>query len=122
VTVCLVEDHARLREELCDLLSESGVQVVAAVGTVRDGEAAITEHLPDVAVIDNRLPDGRGIDLIRTLAWAAPRVTLLLHTTTATEGDAREAMQAGAAAVVIKTIAGDSLLEAIRDSWHDRRS
>jgi two-component system response regulator DevR len=114
VTVCLVEDHAMLREQLCELLADSGIEVLAAVGTMREGEAAVITHRPDVAVIDNRLPDGRGIDLVRTLALADLPVTLLLHSATATTADVREALQAGAAAVIVKTIAGDNLLAAIR--------
>jgi DNA-binding NarL/FixJ family response regulator len=113
-TVCLVEDHPLLRDLLCDLMDDSGLQVLAAVGTMRDGEAAIFEYRPDVAIIDNRLPDGRGIDLIRILARSTPKVALVLHSGTATHGDASEALQAGASAVILKSIRGHSLIEAIR--------
>jgi DNA-binding NarL/FixJ family response regulator len=116
VTVCLVEDYAPLRELLCDLLVESGAHLLSAVGTLRDGEAAISYHRPDVAVIDNRLPDGRGVDLIRTLAQTAPSVALLLHSGTATHDDASEALQAGAAGIILKSIRGYSLIEAIQIS------
>jgi DNA-binding NarL/FixJ family response regulator len=119
VTVCLVEDHAQVRRQLCDLLTGAGMDVVAAVGTFREGKVAITDHLPDVAVIDNRLPDGSGIDLCRTLSHSTPQVTLLLHTGTLTSQVALEALQAGAVAVIPKSIRSDSLLEAIRNTRHD---
>jgi two-component system, NarL family, response regulator DevR len=104
-----------LRAQLCDLLVRSGVRVVAAVGTRLEGEAAIFEHRPDVAIIDTRLPDGRGVDLIRDLARTTPRVTFLLHSRISTDEGAIEALQAGASAVIAKSIRGDSLIEAVRN-------
>jgi DNA-binding NarL/FixJ family response regulator len=121
VTVCLVESYPVLRELLCDLLVQSGAVVVSAVGTRLDGEAAISYHRPDVAVIDSRLPDGRGVELIRTVARTAPGVAVLLHSGAATHADAREAIQAGAAGILLKSIRGDSLIEAIRTSAGARR-
>jgi DNA-binding NarL/FixJ family response regulator len=114
VTACLVEDHANLREQLHELLLSVGVDVLAAVGTVRDGEAAIHRYAPDFAIVDNHLPDGRGIDLIRRLAETEPQMTLLLYTTALTEEQRKEALAAGASAVILKTIRGDALIEALR--------
>lgn len=54
--VVLAEDSLLLREGLVRLLDEAGAEVVAAVG---DGDAlvaAVTEHRPDVAVVDVRMP------------------------------------------------------------------
>lgn len=116
VTVCLVEDHVELRNQLCRLITKAGMNVLAAVGTLREGEVAITDHLPDVAVIDNRLPDGRGIDLCRTLSRTTPEVTLLLHTGIVTDALTLEALEAGATAVISKIIRSDGLLEAIRST------
>jgi two-component system response regulator DevR len=113
VTVCLVEDNQHLREQLERFLLDAGVAVVAAVGTVKDGERAIVTHQPDVAVIDLRLPDGTGIDLIRTVAQTAPQVTLVLHSSSATAGVTRDALEAGAASVIPKSIRADGLLDAI---------
>jgi DNA-binding NarL/FixJ family response regulator len=54
--IVLAEDSLLLREGLVRLLDEAGAEVVAAVG---DGEAlvrAVTDHRPDVAVVDVRMP------------------------------------------------------------------
>jgi len=110
----LVEDHEMLREQLCEFLADSGFRVLAAVGSASEGEVAVTEYRPDVAVIDNRLPDGRGIDLIRVLAIRTPHVALLLHTGMVTDQEAQEARHAGAAAVIVKSTTGNRLIEAIR--------
>jgi DNA-binding NarL/FixJ family response regulator len=117
VRVCVVEDNTNLRDLLIDLFVAADVEVVAAVGTVKEGERTITDYLPDVAVIDYRLPDGTGLDLIRTLAVTVPQVTLLLYAAALTDDGARRALEAGATAVVAKSLNTDQLLEAV---WRGR--
>ena len=54
--VVLAEDSMLLREGLVRLLDEAGATVVAAVGDGLDLVEAVTEHRPDVAVVDVRMP------------------------------------------------------------------
>jgi DNA-binding NarL/FixJ family response regulator len=56
VRVVLAEDSLLLREGLVRLLDEVGATVVAAVGDGVELVAAVTEHRPDVAVVDVRMP------------------------------------------------------------------
>jgi DNA-binding NarL/FixJ family response regulator len=56
VRVVLAEDSLLLREGLVRLLDEAGATVVAAVGDGVDLVRAVTEHQPDVAVVDVRMP------------------------------------------------------------------
>jgi DNA-binding response OmpR family regulator len=114
ITVVLVEDHAELGARLTDLLTDAGIHVLATAGTQREGHHDVTTHRPHLAVIDNNLPDGYGIDLCRSLTTDAPEVTLLLHTAGINAVQTRAALDSGATAVVVKTPQGDSLLEAIR--------
>ena len=110
----MVEDHEQVRAQLTELLTSAGFSVRDAVGTAREGELAITSHPPDVAVIDNQLPDGLGINLCRTLARTTPQVTLLLHTGVITKDLERQARHAGVT-VIPKAIRPDNLLNAIRN-------
>jgi two-component system response regulator DevR len=114
ITVVLVEDHAILAKLLTQLLTDAGIQVLATAGTRHDGHHLVTTHRPHLAVIDNELPDGSGIDLCRSLSAQVPEVALLLHTGYTNTLDTRAAMDAGAAAVVLKSPRGDGLLQAIR--------
>jgi DNA-binding NarL/FixJ family response regulator len=113
VSVVLVEDHRVLRRETADLLRASGVRVLAVTGSIRDGFAAVTALQPDVAVVGSHLPDGRGVDLCRALRPVAPRVAVLVHAGTLTRLEEREALEAGAAAVILKAIRGAALLKAV---------
>jgi two-component system, NarL family, response regulator DevR len=114
VSVVLVEDHALLAELLTDLLTDAGMLVLATATTQGDGHRAVTTHRPHVAVIDNELPDGSGVDLCRSLSAEVPEVTLLLHTGSTSRLETAAALEAGAAAVVLKTLRGDTLLAAIQ--------
>jgi DNA-binding NarL/FixJ family response regulator len=52
----IAEDHFLLRDGLTRLLQAHGLQVAAAVDNGDDLLAAVTEHKPDVAIVDVRLP------------------------------------------------------------------
>ena len=54
--VVIADDSVLLREGLARLLAEAGIETVALVGDAEELEAAVAEHLPDVAVIDIRMP------------------------------------------------------------------
>jgi DNA-binding NarL/FixJ family response regulator len=56
VRVVIADDSVLWREGLARLLSEAGVEVAALVGDGTALELAVEEHLPDVAVIDIRMP------------------------------------------------------------------
>jgi len=63
-TLLLVEDDPLTRSFLADNLTADGYELLVC-GTVRDALRALEYHRPDLAVIDVRLPDGSGLDVIR---------------------------------------------------------
>ncbi len=115
ITVCVIDDHDQLRDILVRILTTAGMVVLAAEASFDAGERAVLEHLPDVAVIDNQLPDGQGVDLCRQLRLSAPQVRLILHSGMVTPGLEAEASALGVA-VVAKATRADALLTAIRTS------
>jgi DNA-binding NarL/FixJ family response regulator len=56
--IVIAEDSAIVRAGLVEILTDRGHQVVAAVGDAEALRAAVAEHLPDVTVIDVRMPPG----------------------------------------------------------------
>jgi CheY-like chemotaxis protein len=93
VTICLAEDNEVVRGHIADILSAHGHRVVAAVGIVADAEQAVVNHLPDLAVIAGRLPDGSGIELCARLRDTAPEVPLILYTATISWEDRQTALR-----------------------------
>jgi DNA-binding NarL/FixJ family response regulator len=76
---------------------------------------AILAQRPDLAVVDNRLPDGRGIDLCRAVSTSAPDVALILHTGMISPTEESEAYEAGVDRIAMKSIQGDDLISAIAE-------
>ncbi|CAN5349017.1 response regulator transcription factor [soil metagenome] len=113
--VFLVDDHEIVRRGVADLIdAERDLEVVGEASTVREAMARITATLPDVAVLDVRLPDGSGIDLCRDIRSAFPQIRCLMLTAYDDDEASYTAVMAGAAGYVLKDIKGHGLLESIR--------
>jgi two-component system response regulator DevR len=113
--VFLLDDHDIVRRGVRALLeSEGDVEVVGESSTVAEAAARIPELLPDVAVLDARLPDGSGIDLCGVLRTTAPSVRSLVLTSYDDEEVIVAAIRAGAAGYILKEVHGESLLSSVR--------
>lgn len=113
--VFLVDDHEIVRRGVAELIdSQDDLEVVGEAGTVSDALARVAATLPDVAVLDVRLPDGSGIDLCREIRSAHPSVACLMLTAYDDDEANLSAVLAGAAGYVIKDIRGQNLVESIR--------
>lgn len=110
--VLLVEDDEVYREALTRALGRAGYQVRACEG-VEAAEAALGV-VPDYAIVDLKLADGSGIDVVRLLACSAPACRILLLTGHGTIAATVEAMRAGAVDVLCKPVSTHELLEAMR--------
>lgn len=115
IKVFVVDDHELVRRGLIDLISaESDLMVVGEAGTVASALVEINHELPDVAVLDVRLPDGNGIELCREIRSLYPQVQVLMLTSFANDEALLGAVLGGASGFVIKDIKNLDLLDAIR--------
>jgi DNA-binding NarL/FixJ family response regulator len=112
--IMIVDDHEIVREGLRASLSRvSGVEVVGEASTAREALRRVRQTLPDIALVDLRLPDMRGEDLTRELTRDFPGTTVIILSTYLSEETVRGALQAGAAAYVTKSAGLPELLAAI---------
>jgi len=118
---CIVDDHAAVRTWLTTKLEELGIEVCAVAETLAEGSRVIAEQRPDLAVIDNRLPDGRGIELCREVAATTPGVTLILHTGMISAEEESLAHDSGVSRIALKSIQGTDLLAAVEEFAARRR-
>ncbi|WP_345751711.1 response regulator transcription factor [Microbacterium rhizophilus] len=113
--VFLVDDHEIVRRGIADLLdAQRDLEVVGEAGSVQQALVRLSAIVPDVAVLDVRLPDGDGIQLCRTIRSAHPDVACLMLTAYDDDAASTAAVLAGAAGYVLKDIRGQSLADAIR--------
>ena len=113
--VLLVDDSALVTEALGVLLTETGHRVRTA-RSVADALARAREAMPDVLLLDLTLPDGDGLEVLRTLAAegrAVPApVALTGHDDPETEARCRAA---GCVAVLVKPVRAATLLRGIAE-------
>ncbi len=115
IRVFLVDDHEIVRRGVADLINaEKDLEVVGEASTAKGAVGRIAATLPDVAVLDVRLPDGNGVDLCRDIRSAHPQVHCLMLTGYDDDEASYTAVLAGAAGYVLKDIKGQGLLDSIR--------
>jgi two-component system, cell cycle response regulator len=113
--VLIVDDSARNRRLAADLLGLAQLRTLQA-GTAAEAVALASEHLPDVILMDLRLPDRDGSEAARALR-AAPRTQHIpIVAVTAVPVDPRDGwlLEAGFAGVIAKPIDIDTFAELVR--------
>jgi two-component system response regulator PhoP len=124
--VLLVEDDVTLRETVAEHLVDAGWTVDQA-GTAAEGVYAGTEFAVDLAIVDLGLPDGSGIDLIRTLRAQGTEVPILILTARDHWRDKVEGLNAGADDYLVKPFHPEELKARIQalvrraSGWADPR-
>ena len=115
IRIAIVDDHEIVREGLKSILkSEPDFEVVAAASTADDLSALVDQSLPDVVLLDARLPGTSGAEACHQLVGSHPDVAVLIVSTYAEEHLVDECIKAGAKGYVIKDIEQFSLKESIR--------
>ncbi|WP_432163109.1 response regulator [Streptomyces tendae] len=117
IRVLLVDDQPLIRRGFRALLDlEDDIEVVAEAGDGSAGLALIKEHLPDVALIDIRMPLVDGIEATRRIAAdpALARVHVVILSNYGMEEYVLDALRAGAAGFLVKDIVPEDLLHAVR--------
>jgi two-component system response regulator NreC len=120
ITIVLADDHAVMRSGLRMLLdAEDGLRVVAEAGTVDDAVRLTKAHRPTVVVLDLNMPGASttsSLDALPALAADAPATSIVILTMQENPQYARNALQAGAKAYVLKEAADAELVQAVRSA------
>ncbi len=115
IRTLIVDDHALFRRGLeIVLVTEPDIEVV---GQASDGAEAVQkagEQLPDVVLMDVRMPRSSGIQACRQIKEIAPSAKIVILTMSDEEEDLFEAIRAGASGYLLKDIPLDEVAEAVR--------
>jgi two-component system NarL family response regulator len=116
--VMVVDDHALFRRGLEMVLgSEPDIELV---GEASDGEEAIqkaTEVMPDIVLMDVRMPKRSGIEATAEIKELMPHVKILMLTISDEETDLYDAIKAAASGYLLKEIPIEEVADAIRGVW-----
>jgi DNA-binding NarL/FixJ family response regulator len=115
IRILLVDDHIVMRMGLVTATNgEPDMEVVADAENGLDAVKAFRAHRPDVVVLDLRMQGMSGLETIKLLREEFDDVRVLIFSNYASGEEVFQAMRAGAAGFVVKEMALDRLLEAIR--------
>ncbi|MEQ1860744.1 MAG: response regulator transcription factor [Chthoniobacteraceae bacterium] len=115
IRILVVDDHHVVRSGLAASLGlEDDLAVIAEAGDADEALAQFRKHLPDVVLMDMRLPGANGTAATTALRRESPDARVLIFTTFDGDEDVYRAMQAGARGYLLKSAPRDELLRAIR--------
>lgn len=113
--VVLVEDHVMVRQLFAQVLRvDLGLVLAADCTTAAEGLDAVLREKPALAIVDWRLPDGRGFDIIRQAGPKLPRTRWLMISSNEQGHLVREAVSLGVQGFVMKRSDVSTLRDAVR--------
>ncbi len=111
-SLLIVDDDATIRETLAEYFESDGMVVLHATSAA-EARSAVAQHLPDVIVLDLRLPDADGLGLLDALRADDPDSAIVMLTGHADVRTAVAALQRGALDLLEKPLQLETLRNAV---------
>jgi two-component system, NtrC family, nitrogen regulation response regulator GlnG len=116
----VIDDEQSVRYSFRRVLEGDGVTVVTAA-TAAEGLASLSEHRPDVVVLDIQLPDRSGLEVFREIQTIDPRRPVVFITAHGTTETAIEAMKGGAFDYLVKPVDLERLSQVLQRAFEAAR-
>ncbi|MET7912011.1 response regulator transcription factor [Streptomyces avermitilis] len=115
IRVLIVDDHALFRRGLSIVLAaEEDIQVVGEAGDGAEAVDKAADLLPDIVLMDVRMPKRSGIEACTSVKEVAPSAKIIMLTISDEEADLYDSIKAGATGYLLKEISTDKIADAIR--------
>jgi len=118
--VLIIDDHALFRVGLQGLLEQRGIEVADAVASGTEGIQCVSELKPDIILLDLRMPDMGGLEVLQKLKEKEPGIPVVMLTTSNEESDLIKSLRSGAQGYLLKDMEPDELVSALRDIKNGR--
>jgi DNA-binding NarL/FixJ family response regulator len=117
-----VDDHPLLQEGIAALIrTQPDMELAGEARTGRDAIQRFRETMPDVTLMDLRLPDMDGIQALSAIRGEFPEARIVVLTTFEGDAEIQRALAAGARGYLLKSTPPRELLEAIRQVHAGRK-
>jgi DNA-binding NarL/FixJ family response regulator len=118
IRVLVVDDHALFRRGVIQTLDqEPDMTVVGEADTAAAAIERAAELLPDVLLLDVKLPDESGLSIAGTLQRECPYSKIVILTAFEDEDALLRAMKEGAHGYVLKGVSADELVQVVRSTY-----
>ncbi len=115
IRLIVIDDQTLVRQGIISLLQlDPDIEVIAQAGDGSEVVALVQQYQPDLLLMDIRMPQVNGIEALHLLQQAGLHVPVLMLTTFDDHQQVLTAMLAGARGYLLKDVALDALLQAIR--------
>ena len=114
--VLLIDDHTLVRKGLEQLLQSRGVDIVASVGSGREGIEQAQLLQPDIILLDMKMPDMNGTETLKQLRAVGITLPILMLTMSREEHDLQAALRNGAQGYLLKDMDPEDLVPALQDA------
>jgi DNA-binding NarL/FixJ family response regulator len=115
IRVLCVDDHPVVRDGIAAIIGlQPDMTMAGTAATGREAIERFVELRPDVALVDLRLPDMSGFDVIKAIRDKSPNARIVVLSSHEGDVDIQRALEAGAQGYVAKGIVRDELLDIIR--------
>lgn len=111
--VLMIDDHALFRMGLSELLDRRGIEVAAALGDCQQGIDLAFDLAPDVVLLDMRMPEMTGVEVLKSLRARGASMPIVMLTTSRDESDVVSSLQGGANGYLLKDMEPDELITAL---------
>jgi signal transduction histidine kinase len=123
ITVLIAEDEPAVRAALADLIEiEDELELVGAAADAQEAIDLAKEHLPDVALVDVKMPAGGGARAAREIKGLSPTTRVVALSAYEDRTTVLEMLRAGAAGYLVKGTSAGEIVEAIRRSVRGQAS
>ena len=128
IRIALADDHPIVLQGLQQLFERhADFEVVCCCTTGNDALIGVRAHRPDVLVLDLRMPEGSGLDVLRAIAADKLECRTVLLTAAVSDDEVIEAVRLGARGLILKESPPEALVDCVRrvfrgEQWLERET
>jgi DNA-binding NarL/FixJ family response regulator len=114
IRVLIVDDHPMVREGLAGVLERQNMRIVGLAATGKQAVEMYSAHRPDVMLLDLRLPDQSGFDVVRIVLGTDPQARIIILSSAQGDVSIYNAISLGVRGYLLKGIDGTTLGDQVR--------